>query len=72
MVNDLHYAMLPEALVILLIILVTTAFWVWQFVKCCIQEAPSNAKIAWLLLIAVTHLVGATIYSIYNLIYKRN
>lgn len=40
-----------------------TAFWVWMLVDCATRESSQgNDKLAWLLVILLTHWVGAVIY----------
>lgn len=40
-----------------------TAFWIWMLVDCARNEpAAGNDRIAWILIIALTHLVGALLY----------
>ena len=39
------------------------AFWIWMLVDCIKNENLSgNEKVAWVLVIALTHLLGAIIY----------
>jgi hypothetical protein len=39
------------------------AFWIWMLVDCIKNEGISgNEKVAWVLVIALTHLLGAIIY----------
>jgi nitrate reductase gamma subunit len=50
-------------LVVLLIVAGGTAFWIWMIVDCVTQEPPERSdKLAWLLIILLTHVVGALIY----------
>jgi hypothetical protein len=43
--------------------LLATAFWIWMLIDCIKNENISgNEKIAWVLVIALTHLLGAVIY----------
>lgn len=40
-----------------------TAFWIWMIIDCVQNEpSPGNDRIAWLLLLIFTHLLGAVIY----------
>jgi len=40
-----------------------TAFWIWMLVECAMREpADSNDKIMWILIIVLTHWIGALIY----------
>ncbi|HHW44499.1 MAG TPA: hypothetical protein GXX25_11970 [Desulfotomaculum sp.] len=59
-------------IVSILFVVALTAFWIWQLIKCSSQEPPGNRKILWLILIALTHWIGATIYFFYKLIRKNN
>ena len=43
--------------------LLATAFWIWMLIDCIKNENISgNEKIAWVLVIALTHFLGAAIY----------
>ena len=40
-----------------------TIFWIWMIIDCVTKEpSEGNEKIAWLLLLLLTHFVGAAIY----------
>lgn len=40
-----------------------TAFWIWMIVDCAMNEPPEgNEKIIWILIIVLTHSIGALIY----------
>ena len=40
-----------------------TAFWIWMLVDCAKYESSAgNDKIVWILIIALTHWIGAAIY----------
>lgn len=40
-----------------------TVFWTWMLVDCATKEpSTGNDKIIWILVIALTHLIGALIY----------
>jgi hypothetical protein len=40
-----------------------TGLWVWMLVDCATKEADTgNNKLAWVLVIALTHVLGAAIY----------
>ena len=40
-----------------------TVFWIWMLVECLTREpASGNDKVVWVLVIALTHWVGAAIY----------
>jgi len=69
--DNFNYLILPDALKVALFVTVVTVFWIWQFVKCSLQEHPGSRKILWLVLIALTHWIGATIYYFYKLIQKK-
>jgi len=43
--------------------IIGTGLWVWILVDCATKEADTgNNKIVWVLVIALTHLIGAAIY----------
>ena len=47
----------------LLLILVTCAFWIWMVVDCLTNNGlQGNDKIVWVLVILFTHFIGALIY----------
>ena len=40
-----------------------TIFWIWMLVDCATKEpSTGNDKIVWVVIIALTHLLGAAIY----------
>lgn len=42
---------------------VGTIFWIWMLIDCAINEATEGStKIVWVIIIALTHLIGALIY----------
>lgn len=46
-----------------LVIILGTVFWIWMIVDCATNEpAGDNNKIVWILVIVLTHLLGAAIY----------
>ena len=51
------------AFIIGLIALFGTVFWIWMIIDC-VRNEPSegNGKVMWIVVIALTHLIGATIY----------
>ncbi len=50
-------------LFVLFFLLLTTAFWIWMLVDCLKNERyVGNEKIIWVLVIALTHWLGALIY----------
>ena len=51
------------AFIIGLIALFGTIFWIWTLVDCARNEPPeSSSKVMWIVVIALTSLIGATIY----------
>ncbi|HEX7735855.1 MAG TPA: PLD nuclease N-terminal domain-containing protein [Ktedonobacteraceae bacterium] len=62
MVSSLHPVELVACLFGLIAIF-GTVFWIWMIVDCARNEPDnSNDKIVWILVIVLTHLVGALIY----------
>lgn len=49
-------------IVLLLVILAATVFWVWMLIDCLTSTMPSGEKILWFLVIFFLHLLGALIY----------
>jgi len=48
---------------IMLLGLAATAFWVWMLIDCATNEpSEGNDKVVWILVIALTGLIGALIY----------
>jgi hypothetical protein len=56
----------PEIIIMMILfaILLGTVFWIWMLVECAVKEPNNNEKIVWIIIIAVTHLIGALIYFI--------
>jgi prolipoprotein diacylglyceryltransferase len=51
------------ACIIGLMALFGTIFWIWTIVDCATNEpAEGNDKVMWLVIIVLTHLIGAAIY----------
>lgn len=58
-------SLLPFLLMIpiLLIGILGTVFWIWMLIDCATKEpSQGNDKIVWILVIALTHFIGAAIY----------
>ncbi|MGA2134052.1 MAG: PLD nuclease N-terminal domain-containing protein [Bryobacteraceae bacterium] len=50
-------------LYVFLLFLAGFAFWIWMLIDCATKEpSVGNDKILWILVIALTHIVGAVIY----------
>ena len=49
-------------LLILLLILCWFPFWIWMLVDCATKEEDQTQKIVWVIIIAVTGIVGAPLY----------
>jgi hypothetical protein len=45
-----------------IIALLATVFWVWMLIDCLVSNMPTNEKILWALVIIFTHVLGALIY----------
>lgn len=47
----------------LVLMLLGTAFWIWMLVDCATKEpSQGNEKLIWVLIIVLTHWIGAAIY----------
>ena len=47
----------------IVLVLGTTALWIWMIVDCATNEAPEgNEKLVWILVIVMTGFIGALIY----------
>lgn len=57
---------LPELFIMLMVLVFAiggTVFWIWMLIDCATKEADTgNDKVTWILVIAITHLIGAAIY----------
>jgi hypothetical protein len=42
--------------------IIATIFWVWMLIDCLVSTLPTGEKILWFLVIFFTHLLGALIY----------
>ena len=43
--------------------LASTIFWVWMLIECATKEkTDENRQLVWIVVIAVTHVIGALIY----------
>jgi prolipoprotein diacylglyceryltransferase len=46
-----------------LVFLLGSLFWLWMLIDCAVHEpSQGNEKIVWILIILLTHFLGATIY----------
>lgn len=47
----------------LMIGILGTVFWIWMLIDCATKESSQgNDKIVWIIVIALTHFIGAVIY----------
>ena len=52
-----------EILLVLGVGVLGTLFWIWMLVECATKEpSTGNDKVVWILVIALTHWIGALIY----------
>ncbi len=43
--------------------ILATVFWIWMLIDCATKESSQgNDKVVWILVIALTHFIGAAIY----------
>jgi len=49
-------------MVIILTVFAGMVFWIWMLIDCTTHEPSSNDKIVWIIIITVTHVIGAAIY----------
>lgn len=59
-----HFDIIP--ILMLIIGLTATAFWIWQFIECILHEPNGNKKVLWLIYIAIFHFLGGLSYFLYN------
>ncbi|MDB6108384.1 MAG: hypothetical protein JWR69_134 [Pedosphaera sp.] len=63
LIGGWEIVLLIMALGLIPLCLAMFAFWIWMLVDCIKNESISgNEKVAWVLVIALTHLLGAIIY----------
>lgn len=64
--KNYHYMIFLPLLMIffvLPILMLATAFWIWMLVDCATKEpGEGNDKVIWILVIILTHWLGALIY----------
>jgi hypothetical protein len=41
---------------------ITTVFWIWMLIECATKEPSGDERVIWILVIALTHLIGAAVY----------
>ena len=52
-----------ELLFFLVVAVIVTVFWIVMLIECATKETEiGNTKVAWIIIIAVTHIIGAAIY----------
>lgn len=49
-------------IVLILIAIVASIFWLWMLIDCLTSNRPSGEKVLWFLVIFFLHLLGAIIY----------
>ena len=55
---------LPELLVVAVIGIGGTIFWIWALIDALTKEPDKNQRIVWVIVIALTHIIGALAYVI--------
>lgn len=40
----------------------STVFWIWMLIDIAIHEKSDKAKVIWLILVVITHILGALLY----------
>jgi sterol desaturase/sphingolipid hydroxylase (fatty acid hydroxylase superfamily) len=62
--HDAIITLIPILFVVIpLIGLLCTALWIWMLIDCAMNEpAEGNDKVVWIVVIALTHVLGALIY----------
>ena len=64
-VINVGLSILPFVVMMLffLIGILGTVFWIWMLIDCATKESnQGNDKIVWIIVISLTHFIGATIY----------
>ncbi len=49
-------------LLIILVILAISVFWLWMLIDCVTKEADPTQKIVWVLIIVLVGIIGAPLY----------
>ena len=63
MIGPMEILFLLFSLAGVLVGLVGTVFWIWMIIDCATKErSEGNDKVIWILVILLTHLIGALIY----------
>lgn len=45
------------------VVVFSTIFWIWMLIDCTSKErSDGNDKLVWVIIIAVTHVIGAVVY----------
>jgi Phospholipase_D-nuclease N-terminal len=53
----------PVEWLIVLLVLVGSALWIWALVDCLLHEpTQGNTKLIWIIVIVFTHFIGAVLY----------
>ncbi len=55
---------IPQEWLLILVLLVGMAFWLWMLTECASREPDGYSKIVWIIIISVTHFLGAALYFI--------
>ena len=53
-------------LIIWVIGLAVSAFWAWTLIDCATKQSDKNTKLAWIIIIAVTGVIGAVAYWLFR------
>ena len=60
---NLGFVELVVMAIVALFMLPAMAFWIWALVDCASKEPDTgNTKLVWILIIAITHVIGAILY----------
>jgi hypothetical protein len=61
-VSEVAGGILSFMMVVWIVGLVATAFWLWMLIDALVNEPTTNDKILWFLVIFFLHVIGAIIY----------
>ena len=62
-VTEVHSVVFPGVLLLGVFFIGGTILWAWMLIDCATKEpSEGNDKVVWILIIVLTHLIGASIY----------
>ena len=64
MIGFFELLLLPLLIPVFVVVgVLGTVFWIWMLIDCAVKEpAQGNDKLVWVIIILLTHFIGAAIY----------